>query len=147
MPIDYSRIPKGSLVMENIPHDVPFFKMHGPTVLRWFYTTPVQIMQEMYTEAVDGHNGNIQIVTHQGSGRIIRNIKEQMAARNIDAHLSAQTVEKIGNLASGSSLAEFSALVNNPETHLKKGDKIIFMCFGAGLAVTAVTLEVLRDLN
>ena len=147
MPIDYSRIPHGSLVMQNIPHNVHFFKMHGPTVLRWFYTTPIQILQEMYTEAINGHNGKIQVVTHQGSGRIIRNIKEQMTARNIDASLSAQTVEKFGNLASGSSLAEFAALINNPETNLKKGDKIIFMCFGAGLAVAAVTLEVLRDLS
>ena len=147
MPIDYSLIPPGSLTMENIPNNVPFFKMHGPTVLRWFYTTPIQILEEMYTEAVSGHEGNIEVVTHQGSGRIIKNIQEQMTARNIDAHLSAQTVEKFGNLASGSSLAEFSALVNNPETNLKKGDKIIFMCFGAGLAVAAVTLEVLRDLS
>lgn len=147
MPIDYSSIPHGSLVMENIPNDVSFFSMHGPTVLHWFYGTPIQILQEMYTEAVSGHNGNIEVVTHQGSGRIIKNIKEQMTARDINAHLCAQTVEKFGNLASGSSLAELSALVNNPHTHLKKGDKIIFMCFGAGLAIAAVTLEVLRDLS
>lgn len=149
MPIDYKKVPPGSLYLD-VPNDTEYFRMNGRRVLSWFSGgKPIDMLASLYNDAKNRiqERKNIYAITHQGSGTIVDTIRQKLEERGIDVNFFANTVQHIGNLASGSCLTQFNALLTDYKNRIAKGDEIIFEGFGAGLAASAVTLTALRNLS
>lgn len=148
MPINDFLVPLGLLpegsICDKIPKSQKVFEMEGSRVLEWAVReTPFQQTLKAF-EAARQISDTIVIIPHQGSGRLVRLYTQNLVAAGVNAPISSETVNKIGNLAAASIPAELHAHLSSKNT--KNGDVLILAGFGAGLITSVVTLQSLRDL-
>jgi 3-oxoacyl-[acyl-carrier-protein] synthase III len=144
LPVNSDLIPEGS-VSENMEYS-DYFRQNGRKVLKWVRTgTPKRTILDAYQNA-QGGTSMVHVVFHQGSGRMVSGLREDLAKEGIPGEfITPGTVQDLGNLGAASVIADFRSYTQTNE--IRQDDHIILSGFGAGLATSTVILKANRDIG
>ena len=137
---DILHIPIGGtsqkITEENVKSQERFLKMNGKEV----YKLAIQLMSDACEKALLKAGIDINdidwVVPHQANIRIINSIERKL---NIEKSKIFVNLDKYGNTSSASIPLAFDELRKSKK--LKRGDKVLFMALGGGLAWGASIIE------
>lgn len=116
-----------------IPQSPRFLEMEGPEVFHWAGKRVPEVIKELKEKSGFDWNQIKMIIPHQANERITKVIQERVPV------LVLSNIKEYGNTSSASiPLALFEA---QKEGLVKKGDKVIFVGFGAGLLICANLIQ------
>lgn len=131
MPIKYHNL--SPFPSYEIPLSERFFKMNGPEVLRWASREVPKVIKALLQKSNTSFEEVKLIIPHQANQRITDNIQEKIP---IPVY---SNIKNRGNTSSASiPLALFDA---QQEGAVQKGDKVVFVGFGAGLLICANLIQ------
>jgi len=133
LPAGNSRMPAS---LETIEKRLHYTKMDGKEVFKFAVTAMPKAVNEVLKKAGYEIKDIDLLIPHQANTRIIESAVKKLG---IDNEKVFTTIEKYGNMSSGSIPVSFDSIYR--EGKIKKGDKIVLVGFGAGLTYGAVLLE------
>ncbi len=116
--------------------DSYFVKMDGPAVFKLAIRTMAQVAEQAIAEAGLRLDDIALLIPHQANTRIIDGVAKQLG---IDPAKAFVNIQKYGNTTAASiplALCEAAE-----QGRMKRGDKILFVAFGAGMTWGASVLE------
>ncbi len=113
-----------------------FLHMDGAEVYKFATRAMVEACQQVCEKADITMDQVDYVIAHQANERIIDYAVKKL---NIDPKKAIKTIQHYGNTSSSSNLICFDSLLK--QNVLKKGDKILFTAFGAGLTYGAFLLK------
>lgn len=133
IPAGGSRLPT---THESIENGLHYIQMNGREVFRFATRVMVQATQEVLAKANLTINDIQLVIPHQANNRII-----ETAARGLDIPIERcfVNVDRYGNTSTAS--IPIAACEAFEQGRLKRGDKIVFVGFGAGLTWGAAVAE------
>ncbi len=116
--------------------DFHVIRMTGSKVFRFAVTVLQQAITELLGRAGLTADDVDHIICHQANFRIIKHVYEKMG---IDPAKFYINIEEYGNTSGASSAIALAEM--NEKGLLKRGDKIMMICFGAGLVYEGILFE------
>ncbi len=120
----------------NLQDENYFLHMDGAEVYKFATRAMVESCRQVCEKAGLTIDEVDYVIAHQANERIIDFAVKKL---KIDPQKAVKTIQYYGNTSSSSNLLCFDSLLK--QNKLKKGDKIIFTAFGAGLTYGAFLLE------
>ncbi|MGB1307636.1 MAG: beta-ketoacyl-ACP synthase III [Oceanihabitans sp.] len=135
---EFLQVPAGGSVqpatLETVKEGKHFVYQDGKTVFKWAVSNMADVCVKVL-ERNNLTNDDVNwLAAHQANKRIIDATANRMS---LDASKVMMNIEKYGNTTS----ATIPLLLNDYETQLKKGDKIILAAFGGGFTWGSIYLK------
>ena len=135
---EFLQVPAGGSIepatLETVKAKKHFVVQDGKTVFKWAVSNMADVCVKVL-ERNNLTNDDVNwLAAHQANKRIIDATAKRM---NLDSEKVMMNIEKYGNTTS----ATIPLLLNDYESKLKKGDKIILAAFGGGFTWGAIYLK------
>ncbi|MDD4953679.1 MAG: ketoacyl-ACP synthase III [Candidatus Omnitrophica bacterium] len=133
IPAGGSRLPASHETVDNRMH---YIKMQGNELFKIAVKTMTEAAQIVLKQAGLSFKDVDMVVPHQANSRIIMAVAKKLGLTEDKIYLN---IDRCGNMSSASTVTALVEAVK--EGKIKKGDRVLLDCFGAGLVWGACVIE------
>lgn len=135
---DFLKVEAGGSILpateETVKNEQHYVNQDGRTVFKFAVSNMADVSEKILERNNLTTNDVTWLAAHQANKRIIDATARRI---NIDASKVMMNIEKYGNTTS----ATLPLLLNDYESQLKKGDKVIFAAFGGGFTWGSIYMK------
>ena len=135
---EFLQVPAGGSIMpateDTVKERKHFVFQDGKTVFKWAVSNMADVCEKVMERNNLTNNDINWLAAHQANKRIIDATAKRM---NLESEKVMMNIEKYGNTTS----ATIPLLLNDYESQLKKGDKVILAAFGGGFTWGSIYLK------
>jgi len=135
---EFLQVPAGGSIMpateQTVKDGKHFVFQDGKTVFKWAVSNMADVCEKVMQRNQLTNDDVNWLAAHQANKRIIDATANRM---NLDSSKVMMNIEKYGNTTS----ATIPLLLNDYESKLKKGDKVILAAFGGGFTWGSIYLK------